>query len=143
MHARNGLRPSRWVSLRGSPRSSRRRFIGAWQPYACLRAARPDRTPLPEEVVVVTIGIDAHKSSLAVALVDELGRELAARERQPAARALRLACLGEQGGAGRAALRGRGHGLGRTRDRLLPTRAGRGRRRRARLADRTTANPAA
>jgi transposase len=29
---------------------------------------------------VVTIGIDAHKSSLAVALVDELGRELAARE---------------------------------------------------------------
>jgi transposase len=29
---------------------------------------------------VVTIGIDAHKSSLAVSLVDELGRELAARE---------------------------------------------------------------
>jgi transposase len=29
---------------------------------------------------MVTIGIDAHKSSLAVALVDELGRELAARE---------------------------------------------------------------
>jgi transposase len=29
---------------------------------------------------MVTIGIDAHKSSLAVCLVDELGRELAARE---------------------------------------------------------------
>ena len=29
---------------------------------------------------MVTIGIDAHKSSLAVSLVDELGRELAARE---------------------------------------------------------------
>lgn len=29
---------------------------------------------------MVTIGIDAHKSSLAVALVDELGRELVARE---------------------------------------------------------------
>jgi transposase len=32
------------------------------------------------EVHVVTIGIDAHKRSLAVCLVDELGRELAARE---------------------------------------------------------------
>jgi transposase len=31
-------------------------------------------------LVVVTVGIDAHKSSLAVCLVDELGRELAARE---------------------------------------------------------------
>jgi transposase len=31
-------------------------------------------------LVVVTIGIDAHKRSLAVCLVDELGRELAARE---------------------------------------------------------------
>lgn len=30
--------------------------------------------------MVVTIGIDAHKRSLAVCLVDELGRELAARE---------------------------------------------------------------
>jgi hypothetical protein len=29
---------------------------------------------------VVTIGIDAHKQSLAVCLVDELGRELAARQ---------------------------------------------------------------
>ena len=29
---------------------------------------------------MVTIGIDAHKQSLAVCLVDELGRELAARE---------------------------------------------------------------
>jgi Transposase len=29
---------------------------------------------------MVTVGIDAHKSSLAVCLVDELGRELAARE---------------------------------------------------------------
>jgi len=29
---------------------------------------------------MVTIGIDAHKSSLAVSLIDELGRELAARE---------------------------------------------------------------
>jgi hypothetical protein len=29
---------------------------------------------------MVTIGIDAHKGSLAVALIDELGRELAAQE---------------------------------------------------------------
>ena len=29
---------------------------------------------------MVTIGIDAHKSSLAVCLIDELGRELAARQ---------------------------------------------------------------
>jgi transposase len=35
---------------------------------------------LGKEVVVVTIGIDAHKSSLAVCLVDELGRKLAHRE---------------------------------------------------------------
>jgi hypothetical protein len=41
---------------------------------------------------MVTIGIDAHKSSLAVALIDELGRELAAREfRERAARAPRFA----------------------------------------------------
>src|SRR6266536_6678986 len=33
-----------------------------------------------KEVVVVTIGIDAHKSSLAVSLVDELGGELAHEE---------------------------------------------------------------
>src|SRR5438876_8937524 len=46
-----------------------------------MRTARPHRTPhLEREVDVVTIGIDAHKSSLAVCLIDELGRELAARE---------------------------------------------------------------
>src|SRR5438876_1425070 len=46
-----------------------------------MRTARPHRTPhLEREVDVVTIGIDAHKRSLAVCVVDELGRELAARE---------------------------------------------------------------
>jgi transposase len=41
---------------------------------------------------VVTIGIDAHKSSLAVSLVDELGRELAQREFGNEPRAHRALC---------------------------------------------------
>lgn len=39
---------------------------------------------------MVTIGIDAHKSSLAVCLADELGRELAAREFDNNAKAHRV-----------------------------------------------------
>jgi hypothetical protein len=45
---------------------------------------------------VVTIGIDAHKGSLAVALVDELGRELAheqfGNDRKPIRRCTRGWC---------------------------------------------------
>ena len=62
---------------------------------------------------MVTIGIDAHKRSLAVCLVDELGRELAARRvrNQPRAhRALHAWVL--KVAPGRAALRGREHAAG-------------------------------
>src|SRR6266508_5340682 len=63
------------------PWFERRSFIGAWLPYACLRTARPESYFHHRGgSLMVTIGIDAHKSSLAVALVDELGRELVTRE---------------------------------------------------------------
>src|ERR671936_473180 len=64
-------------------------------------------------LVVVTIGVDAHKSSLAVALVDELGRELAHEQFGNDARGHRaLYRWVSPAYPGGAAVRGREHRLG-------------------------------
>ena len=67
---------------------------------------------------MVFIGIDTHKSSLAVCIVDELGRQLAVESfANDPRRASAAARLGERGGAGAAAVRDREQQLARARAR--------------------------
>jgi len=85
---------------------------------------------------MVFIGIDTHKSSLAVCIVDELGRQLAVESfaNDPDGHRRLHAWVSEEG-PGAAAVRDRKQRLARARTLALPARAGRGRPRCARSYD--------